>query len=118
MPPRRRPDPESAAEVAAAFERGQTPDKDLQRRATRHLLAVLAEKAPGHAIEVRVPPYGAVQCGEGPRHTRGTPPNVIETDPLTWLRLALGQQTFADAKADGRISASGNRADISQWLPV
>ncbi|WP_163513052.1 sterol carrier family protein [Fodinicola acaciae] len=118
MPPRRRLDPESAAEVAAAFDRGETPDRDLQRRATRHLLAVLAEKAPGHAVEVRVPPYGAVQCGEGPRHTRGTPPNVVETDPLTWLQLALGRRTFADAKDAGKVSASGNRADLSQWLPV
>ncbi|GAA1675783.1 sterol carrier family protein [Fodinicola feengrottensis] len=118
MPPRRPVDPESVTETEAAFDRDETPDKDVQRRATRHLLAVLAEKVPGHAVEVRVPPYGAIQCGEGPRHTRGTPPNVVETDPVTWLLMATGRLTFADGYAQGKVSASGNRADLSDWLPV
>jgi hypothetical protein len=118
MPPRRPVDPESVTEAQAAFDRDETPDKAVQRRATRHLLAVLAEKVPGHAVEVRVPPYGAIQCGEGPRHTRGTPPNVVETDPVTWLLMATGRLTFARAKDLGKVSASGNRADLSDWLPV
>jgi hypothetical protein len=69
-------------------------------------------------VEVRVPPYAAVQCVEGPRHTRGTPPNVIETDPRTWLELALGRTSWDAAVAAGRVRASGTRADLSAHLPV
>lgn len=65
-----------------------------------------------------MPPYGAVQCVPGPRHTRGTPPNVIETDPATWVRLVTGQLGWAEAAASGRIRASGNRADLSSYLPL
>jgi hypothetical protein len=86
--------------------------------AVRYLLQLLAEKAPGHTVEVRVPPFGAVQVIEGPRHTRGTPPNVVETDPMTWISLALGHQQWQDAEASGRILASGVRADISDLLPL
>jgi hypothetical protein len=86
--------------------------------AVRYLLQLLAEKSPGHSVEMRVPPFGAVQVVEGPRHTRGTPPNVVETDPATWLALALGEQTWADAAAHGRIRASGIRADVSHLLPL
>jgi putative sterol carrier protein len=81
-------------------------------------LAVLNSKAPGRAIEVRIPPYAAVQCGEGPTHTRGTPPNTIEMDAQTWLALADGQLTWAEALADGKIAASGVRADLSEYLPL
>jgi putative sterol carrier protein len=81
-------------------------------------LAVLNSKAPGRAIEVRIPPYAAVQCGEGPTHTRGTPPNTIEMDAQTWLALADGQLTWAQALADGKIAASGVRADLSEYLPL
>ena len=81
-------------------------------------LAALTIKAPGRAIEVRVPPYAAVQCGEGPTHTRGTPPNTIEMDAQTWLALADGQLTWAQALADGKIAASGVRADLSEYLPL
>ena len=77
-----------------------------------------AERTPGHSVELRVPPFIAVQCVEGPRHTRGTPPNVVETDPATWLRLATGAVSWADAVAAGRVSASGNRADLSALLPL
>ncbi|MEV8267455.1 sterol carrier family protein [Microbacterium sp. NPDC076911] len=86
--------------------------------AVRYLLQLLAEKAPGHSVEVRVPPFGAVQVVEGPRHTRGTPPNVVEMEPLTWIALATGQQEWMDATAAGRISASGVRADVSDLLPL
>ena len=81
-------------------------------------LALLESKAPGRAIEVRIPPYAAVQCGEGPTHTRGTPPNTIEMDAPTWLALASGQLTWGQALADGKIAASGVRADLSEYLPL
>jgi hypothetical protein len=86
--------------------------------AVRFTLEEIADVAPGHAVEVRVPPWGAVQCVEGPRHTRGTPPNVVETDPATWLGLVCGLITWQDAVTDGRVSASGDRADISHLLPL
>ena len=81
-------------------------------------LALLVEKNPGRAIEVRDPPYSAVQCGEGPTHTRGTPANVIEMDAQTWLALAHGERTWADAMAAGLIIASGVRADLTSLLPL
>jgi len=81
-------------------------------------LALLTERSPGRAIEVRIPPYAAVQCGEGPTHTRGTPPNVIEMDAKTWLALANGEKQWADAMAEGLIVASGTRADLTQLLPL
>src|SRR5690349_16674283 len=86
--------------------------------AVRYLLQLLAEKAPGNSVEVRVPPFGAVQVVEGPRHTRGTPPNVVETDSATWIALATGAEHWTDAAAQGRIAASGTRADISDLLPL
>jgi hypothetical protein len=78
----------------------------------------LAQQVPGRSVELRVPPHVAVQCIEGPRHTRGTPPNVVETDAATWLRLASGQVTWANAVAEGTVVASGNRADLSPYLPL
>ena len=86
--------------------------------AVRYLLQLLAEKAPGNTVEVRVPPFGAVQVVEGPRHTRGTPPNVVETDAATWIDLATGVEEWADALASGRIAASGTRADLAALLPL
>jgi hypothetical protein len=94
------------------------PDRTTLARAVRLSLRVLPEIAPGRSVEVRVPPFAAVQCVPGPRHTRGTPPNVIETDPRTWLELATGRLSWTDAVAAGRVSASGSRADISFLLPV
>ena len=84
----------------------------------KETLALLAERSPGRAIEVRIPPYAAVQCGEGPTHTRGTPANVIEMDAKTWLALANGEKQWADAMAEGLIVASGIRADLTQLLPL
>ena len=84
----------------------------------KETLALLIERAPGRAIEVRIPPYAAVQCGEGPTHTRGTPPNVIEMDAQTWLALARGEKSWADAMSAGLIVASGARADLTQLLPL
>ena len=81
-------------------------------------LALLVAKNPGRAIEVRIPPYSAVQCGDGPTHTRGTPPNVIEMDADTWLALANGETNWVAAMATGKINASGARADLSEYLPL
>jgi Bacterial SCP ortholog len=78
----------------------------------------LAQHVPGRSVELRVPPHVAVQCIEGPRHTRGTPPNVVETDAATWLRLATGELSWDAAVVEGRVTASGNRADLSQLLPL
>lgn len=93
-------------------------DRVVVATAVRYLLQMLADAAPGNTVEVRVPPHGAVQCIEGPNHTRGTPPNVIETDAATWLALATGTLVWADAVTTGRVSASGQRADLSAQLPV
>ncbi len=84
----------------------------------KQTLAALVARSPGRAIEVRVPPYAAVQCGEGPTHTRGTPANVIEMNAQTWLALAKGERTWADAMAEGLINASGARANLTELLPI
>ena len=94
------------------------PDRATLARAVRLSLRVLPVIAPGRSVEVRVPPFAAVQCVAGPRHTRGTPPNVIETDPRTWLELAVGHLSWADAVAAHQVRASGSRADIDALLPV
>lgn len=117
MPPRRRTDPDAGRAAVAAWVRGEA-DRRTLTTAVRFTLEELAEQAPGNSVEVRVPPAGAVQAVEGPRHTRGTPPNVVETDPATWLGLATGAVTWADAVADGRVRASGERSDISGLLPL
>ncbi|MEU9580037.1 maleylpyruvate isomerase family mycothiol-dependent enzyme [Streptomyces chilikensis] len=93
-------------------------DRQALATATRVLADALAHSAPGGSTEVRVPPFAVVQCVEGPRHTRGTPPNVVETDPLTWIRLATGRLTWEQARDAAEVTASGERADLSPWLPV
>jgi uncharacterized protein (TIGR03083 family) len=95
-------------------------------RCTRTLTEILAGQQPGRSVEVRIPPYAAVQCAiavdgttdRGPSHTRGTPPNVIETDPVTFLRLATGRISWDDAVAAGTVSASGLRANLAPALPL
>ncbi len=122
LPPSERSGPAlgraSVTAVRAAVDTGREPLREAMRTATRFLLDSLAERAPGRAVEVRVPPYAAVQCVAGPRHTRGTPPNVIETDPLTWLDLATGRLDWAAAVASGKLRVSGPRADVSEYLPL
>ena len=86
--------------------------------AVRFLLEELAEVAPGNSVEVRVPPLGATQCIEGPRHTRGTPPNTVEMSPETWFAVATGQITWAEAVSQNLVAASGTRADLGQILPL
>ena len=97
---------------------GADASRDVLATAVRYLLQLLEEKAPGHTVEVRVPPFGAVQVVEGPRHTRGTPPNVIETDAVTWVSLAAGRLSWADAVSAARVSASGTRATLDDLIPV
>ena len=88
------------------------------RDEVKRTLALLVTRAPGKGIEVRIPPYAAIQCGEGPRHSRGTPPNVIEMPADAWLSLASGEQSWDQAVASGSVRASGTRADLSPYLPL
>ena len=123
MPVRLRPLPARDLEaVLTRLDRAvaaqESPEKEDMRAAVKHFLAVLTSRAPGKSVEVRVPPYAAVQCIEGARHTRGTPPAVVETDAETWLRLARGQESFVDAQHDGRVRASGERSDLTPLLPL
>ncbi|HRD64175.1 MAG TPA: sterol carrier family protein [Nocardioides sp.] len=108
------------ADVTAALERvrGTEPESADLRLLTKHFLAVLEQRAPGHSVEVRVPPYAAVQVIPGVRHTRGTPPAVVETDARTWIALATGELSWADADGQGQVSASGERADLTPYLPL
>ncbi len=104
--------------IAAPAEHDK-PGRALLADAVRCTARTLEADAPGHSVELRVPPFVAVQCIEGPRHTRGTPPNVVETDPETWLRLATGLADWEEAVNTGRVDASGSRAgEIAQWLPL
>src|SRR6185312_5437158 len=93
-------------------------DRPALRLVTQACADLLATRAPGRSLELRIPPYAAVQCVAGPRHTRGTPPNVVETDPLTWIRLAAGRLDWREAVAGGAVRASGERADLTGWLPL
>lgn len=142
MPPRRRVDPAAGEEALAAWVAATAPaaregdegesagegagrvagEGDVPREtlatAVRYTLEELASIAPGRSVEVRVPPFLAVQCIEGPRHTRGTPTNVVETGGVTWLALATGRLTWADAVGSGAVRASGQRADLTAYLPL
>ena len=125
MAPRKPVDP---AELRAAvlrvgpWLRDETVDAPVRAdlaAAVRLTARALEQAAPGSSVEVRVPPFVAVQCIEGPRHTRGIPPNVVETGPRTWLRLVTGLVDFADAAAAGSLDASGSRAaEIAHWMPL
>ena len=119
MPPRRRIDPQEGLAALAAWAAGpDAASPAIVRTAVRFTLEELAASSPGRSVEVRVPPDGAVQAIAGPRHTRGTPPNVVETDPVTWLALATGRLSWAEATASGRVRASGARADLAPVLPL
>ncbi|UUL77202.1 sterol carrier family protein [Pseudarthrobacter sp. Fe7] len=114
---------EGKAALKAWLEGAQPPsDAPLPRSvlatAVRYSLEELTARAPGNSVEVRVPPFGVTQCVEGPRHTRGTPPNVIECDAATWLAMVTGQVAWTDAVAAGKVAASGLRADLSSLLPL
>ncbi|MCA1983387.1 sterol carrier family protein [Nocardioides nematodiphilus] len=112
--------PAAREEVAAArarVEAGTVAKADL-KLLTKHYLALMEAKAPGKSVEIRVPPFAAVQCIEGVRHTRGTPPAVIETDAATWISVATGTLTWDEALAAGTVRASGERTDLAQYLPL
>ncbi|MCG7237111.1 MULTISPECIES: sterol carrier family protein [Corynebacterium] len=111
---------EAIQQVAGWLEGGAAePSRSELANACRRTARTLAEELPGHSVELRVPPFVAVQCVEGPRHTRGTPPNVVEMKPETWLRLATGLASFAEELERGTIDASGSRAaEIAAGLPV
>jgi hypothetical protein len=111
-------DAEGSAAVSAATSDFEGASRDIRATAVRYLLQRLADGAVGNSVEVRVPPFGAVQCIEGPGHTRGTPPNVVEMDARTWLDLATGALSWADGVAAARIHASGQRADLTGYVPV
>jgi hypothetical protein len=120
------PAPIAAEELRAAVDpvrpwlagESEQPSRAVLGAAVKTTARWLAQHVPGRSVELRVPPHVAVQCIEGPRHTRGTPPNVVETDAATWLRLATGRLTWDAAVAEGRVTASGNRADLSALLPL
>ncbi|MFZ5870343.1 MAG: sterol carrier family protein [Actinomycetota bacterium] len=122
MPPRRRIDSAAGAAAVRAWLDARAsagaPDRPTLATAVRWTLELLAEAVPGRSVEVRVPPFGVAQCVPGPRHTRGTPPNVVETDAATWLALVTGQLSWPEAVAGGRVAASGERADLGRWLPL
>ncbi|MDO9396550.1 MAG: sterol carrier family protein [Herbiconiux sp.] len=111
-------DSDGTAAVSAATSNFDGASRDTRATAVRYLLQRLADEAPGNSVEVRVPPFGAVQCIEGPGHTRGTPPNVVEMDARTWLELATGRLDWAAGLAAARIHASGQRADLSAHIPL
>jgi hypothetical protein len=121
---RRRIDVEEGAAALAAWRKAAGPSSDVPvprpilATAVRYTLEEVTARAPGNSVEVRVPPFGVTQCVEGPRHTRGTPPNVIECDAATWLAMVTGNLSWADAVAAGKVAASGLRADLSALLPL
>ena len=115
MPARLRPaDPQA---VADALDREEWAPADL-KLLSKHFLALLGDRAPGKSVEVRVPPYAAAQVIEGVRHTRGTPPAVVETDPRTWIALATGALDWSTAVDEGLVRASGERTDLAPYLPL
>ncbi|MEO5745942.1 MAG: sterol carrier family protein [Terracoccus sp.] len=119
MPPRRRtPVADGLVALEACRHAAWSADRSTTGTAVRFTLEELATVAPGRTVEVRVPPYGAVQCIAGPVHTRGTPPNVIETDAVTWLELVTGELAWEQAVADARVRASGQRAHLDGLIPL
>lgn len=121
---RRRIDVEEGKAALKAWLEGTEPASDVPvpravvATAVRYSLEEVTARAPGNSVEVRVPPFGVTQCVEGPRHTRGTPPNVIECDAATWLSMVTGRLHWADAVAAGQVAASGLRADLAALLPL
>lgn len=101
-----------------AYSMERTPDPEIERAAVKATLGMLKAAAPGKSVEVRIPPYAAIQAVEGVNHRRGTPSAVVECDAATWLRLATGALNWADAIASGRLTASGERSDLSAYLPL
>jgi hypothetical protein len=103
-------------QVLAALDAQQVPERSVLKTAVKESLAALAEIAPGRSVEVRIPPFAAVQAIPGATHRRGTPPAVVETDPVTWLLLFAGRLTWSDAQTLGKVRASGERSDLGSVL--
>jgi hypothetical protein len=103
-------------QVLAALDAQQVPERAVLKTAVKQTLAVLVEIAPGRSVEVRIPPFAAVQAIPGATHRRGTPPAVVETDPVTWILLCSGRLPWHEALSSGRLRASGLRSDLSQWV--
>ncbi len=118
MPLRLRPADPAAVSAALSRRAAGSSTRDDDRLLVKHFLAVLSSRAPGGAVEVRVPPYAAAQVVGGTTHKRGTPPAVVELDADTWLELALGGLEWHAAVAAGRVTASGERSDLSPHLPL
>ncbi len=118
MPPRRRIETATGAAAVAAWRADHAAERQVVATAVRYTLEELGARAPGRSVEVRVPPFGAVQCVEGPRHTRGTPPNVVEADPQAWLEVATGERDWAEVAGTERLRVSGTRADLTAYLPL
>lgn len=105
-------------QLLAEYAAGTKPEREIELAAVKETLNTLVERAPGHSVEIRVVPYAAVQAIPGGQHRRGTPPATVECDARTWLELASGVITWAEARAAGRVDASGERSDLSEWLPL
>lgn len=103
---------------AAALDYQQGDGPADPRPAVKAALRMLARVAPGRSVEVRIPPYAAIQAVAGSTHRRGTPSAVVEADARTWILLASGDLDWGDALATGRLTASGERSDLSPWLPL
>lgn len=115
------PDPAGSGALRrclAAYSAGRQPDRAQERIAVKWLLELLVARAPGHSVEVRVVPYAAVQAVPGVRHRRGTPPAVVECGARTWVELATGSLAWTDALSTARLTASGERCDLSGYLPL
>lgn len=109
---------DAIASALLAMDAGQPTDRAMLKQAVKDSLAALVELAPGHSVEIRIPPFAAVQAIPGARHRRGTPPAVVETDATTWLLLCAGRITWEQARNEGRVLASGERSDLTPWLPL
>ncbi|MCA2290056.1 hypothetical protein JF759_10525 [Mycobacterium avium] len=125
MAPSDKPDPAKTRHAVLTVaqwlrdESAPEPARDEVATAVRLTARTLAAAAPGRSVELRIPPFAAVQCIPGPAHTRGTPPNVVETEPRTWLLLVTGKLAFADARRTGALRLSGSRAgEIEHCLPL
>lgn len=101
-----------------AYANDQKPEREIERAAVKSVLGALIALAPGHSVELRIPPYSAIQLIEGPRHRRGTPGAVVETSPVVLIRLAAGELTWQQAVASGKLIASGERSDLSHLFPL
>lgn len=110
--------PDSVRDALAAYDAGDQPAREVEKAAVRECLAVLVEVAPGRSVEVRIPPYAAVQAVAGVTHRRGTPSAVVEADPRTWVEMCAGRLAWTDAVARGAVRPSGERSDLSPYLPL